>query len=100
MLAFRWAPTTRERFQMPESKPSTTSFTNTITGKAWGETGEVFALMCPMTQKNCHSLCACFKENRTTTGYRGTPEDIAFRVDGHAFGQCELFEFYIGAYRD
>ena len=73
---------------------------NILTGKTWHATGDVFKLMCPLTQTNCHSMCVCFKENRTKTTFRGTDEDIAFRGDGYAFGYCEHFGFSIGTYRD
>ena len=74
------------------------ALTNVLAGQPWDASAEAFPLMCPLTQTNCHSLCACFKEYRTTTSYRGTDEDVAFRCDGHAYGRCEFFKFEIGTY--
>ena len=85
---------------MTENNPTTTRFTNILTGQTWDATGDVFKLMCPITGTNCHSMCACFKEIRTTTTFRGTDEDLAFRGDGYAYGRCEFFKFDIGTYRD
>ncbi|ACV21882.1 Uncharacterised protein [Slackia heliotrinireducens] len=79
----------------------TDSFTDIISGDPWDAyNGEVFPLFCPLTTRNCHSKCACFKERRTTTAFRGTDEDVAYREDGYTFGTCTVFDFDIGAYRD
>ena len=76
------------------------SLTEMVTEQAWDDAAEVFGLMCPLTRQNCHSLCACYEESRTTTACRGTCEDIAFRGDGYTSGRCDVFGFDIGAYRD
>lgn len=74
-------------------------FTN-ADGISWLDWAEVFPLMCPITGRNCHSLCACYRDRRTRGGAIGTAEDYLHRVDGYTYGRCERFSFAIGADRD
>lgn len=66
----------------------------------WTDWAEVFPLMCPMTGRNCHSKCACYRDERTETTAIGTELDLAYRVDGYTSGRCEKFGFAITTNRD
>lgn len=66
----------------------------------WSGEAEVFPLMCPITGHNCHSLCTCYRDGRTSSLAIATPEDMLHRVDGYTFGRCTRFDFTICTDRD
>ena len=67
---------------------------------SWLDEAEVFPLMCPATGRNCHSLCVCYRDYRTSGIAIGTPEDRLHRVDGYTYGYCIRFDFTMNTDRD